>query len=99
MEFRLIRSLGSLSAGPFGILEPTESCPLARPGADSVCMVPGWCFDREGMRIGYGKGYYDRFLRTYAGRTVGLCYADCCCERLPHGPWDIPVQRVVTERD
>lgn len=98
MEFRLLSSLQGLHTGPFGILEPGEDSPLAAPGADSVCVVPGWCFDRQGWRIGYGKGYYDRFLRSFAGRSVGLCYANCIKDRLPSGPWDVPVQRVVTER-
>lgn len=98
MVFRRFRSLGELAPGYMGILTPGEKCAEARAGGRTLCVVPGLAFDREGYRLGYGGGYYDRFLADFPGVTVGLCYEALRADHLPRGAFDIPVGRVVTER-
>lgn len=99
MEFYEITSIDELKPGSFGVLEPVPgcSCPL-RPYRRALCVVPGLSFDSSGYRLGYGKGYYDRFLAGFHGATVGLCYSGCVRWNLPHGYYDRPVDVLVTER-
>lgn len=78
MEFYKIDGLEDLSAGKFGIPEPSAKNELYTPGnSNELCLVPGLCFDINGYRIGYGKGYYDRFLSKFKGITVGIVFSDC----------------------
>ncbi len=100
MNFYLIESFKDLAPGTFGVLEPTFT--KREPFLDfedTLCIVPGLAFDKEGYRLGYGKGYYDRFLRNYTGTTVGICYKDNIKEQLPHGKYDVAVQMLVTEKE
>lgn len=99
MEFYYIEGLDDLEVGSFGVMEPVVS--KCRPVTDlskGLCIVPGLSFDAEGFRLGYGKGYYDRFLSKFGGETVGLCYSNCIKWRLPHGYYDRPVDLIVTDR-
>ena len=98
MEFYYINGLDDLSPGAFGVLEPLpDSCEILTDFTQGICIVPGLCFDAMGFRLGYGKGYYDRFLSGFSGVTVGLCYVDCVKWRLPHGRFDRPVHLLLTE--
>jgi len=74
-----------------------EKCRLLTQYNNSVCIVPGLSFDYDGFRLGYGKGYYDRFLSGFDGDSIGLCYGECVCKRLPHGRYDRAVDVLVTE--
>ena len=98
MDFYLIKGFEDLERGTFGVLEPIESkCELFQ-GGNSICIVPGLCFDHGGYRLGYGKGYYDRFLTDYSQTKIGICYNDCVQQRLFHGRYDVPVDLLITER-
>ena len=98
LEFYYISGLGDLSPGTFGVLEPdVQKCVRAADFKDSLCIVPALCYDWKGFRLGYGKGYYDRFLDTYDGFTVGIVYSSCVRRSLPHGRFDRPVDLLVTE--
>lgn len=87
-----------LRPGVWGILEPEVQKPVA-PEAIEVVVMPGVAFDAEGNRLGYGGGYYDRFLRSIARRprTVALAFELQVVERVPVGKNDVPVDVVVTE--
>ena len=99
MDLYLINSFDDLEIGAFGVLEPIVSkCEKVYEFSKGVCIVPGFCFDREGYRLGYGKGYYDRFLSKFKGKSVGLCYSNCMVKNLPHGYFDKPVDYLITER-
>lgn len=99
MEFFYIRGEEDLAPGMFGVLEPVpERCELVTDFSRGLCIVPGLSFDAEGFRLGYGKGYYDRFLSQFQGITVGLCYSNCTQWRLPHGRYDRPVDLLITDR-
>ena len=60
--------------------------------------VPGMVFDVSGYRIGYGKGYYDRFLSEFTGTTAGICYSNCVKWKMPRGFYDRSVDILVTDR-
>ena len=99
MKFYLIGSLSELEPGAFGVLEPNpEKSRELRRYDRSVCILPGLGFDLEGYRLGYGKGYYDRFLSRYPGKNVGVCYNICMKTLLPHGRYDKMVDVLVTEK-
>ena len=98
MEFYRISSLRDLEPGTFGVLEPKPIKEnLLTDFSDSVCIIPGLSFDRQGFRLGYGKGYYDRFLAGYSGTRIGICYSGCMHDRLPHGKFDRSVDILLTE--
>jgi 5-formyltetrahydrofolate cyclo-ligase len=99
MKFYYITSLDDLERGHFGVLEPIPSkCRLTTDYSKGLCIVPGLSFDAQGYRLGYGKGYYDRFLAEFRGDTVGICYAGCVEWILPHGYYDKPVDLLITEK-
>ena len=62
-----------LSKGRFNIDEPPEKFP-AVADSDTLCIVPALCADGNGLRLGYGRGYYDRFLAHFIGKSVIICY-------------------------
>jgi 5-formyltetrahydrofolate cyclo-ligase len=100
IEARAFRPGEPLSDTAFGAREPAAG-PLVRPRQLDVVLVPGLVFDRLGFRLGYGAGFYDRFLastRVDAAR-IGLCFALQVVPRVPAGPSDLPVDLVVTERE
>ncbi|MBR6408503.1 MAG: 5-formyltetrahydrofolate cyclo-ligase [Clostridia bacterium] len=99
MEFFIVSSLDDLESGAFGVLEPSpEKCPPCEVFDSSFCIVPGLGFDKNGFRIGFGKGYYDRFLSDYPGHIAGVCYSACVRNSLPHGRFDRRVNFLITER-
>lgn len=107
MIFRRLSGLSAHELAParFGILEPIETCPTLtnRDLAGALILVPGLAFDDFGFRLGYGGGYYDRFLRTLktAGipvTTVGLVFSVCRADTLPRESHDTPVDLIIDER-
>ena len=99
MEFYEIGSLDDLEKRTFGVLEPVpERCALITDFSKSICVVPALLYDLSGYRIGYGGGYYDRFLAHYPGYKVGVTYVKCIRRRILHGRYDVPVSALVTER-
>lgn len=98
MEFYYIDSLDELNPGMFGVLEPEPNPDRLYDEKDGgLCIVPAFSYDWRGFRLGYGKGYYDRFLSRFEGNMVGICYSDCVQRSLPHGRYDRPVELLVTE--
>lgn len=91
-----LNSLDALRAGTYGIKEPVECIP-ARVSDIDIAIIPGIAFDRSGMRIGFGKGYYDRFLSEFKGLKIGLCYEFQLYDSVPHDAHDIPMDIIITE--
>lgn len=85
---------GELVEGKFGIKEPRPSSPV--DNIDLV-LVPGIAFDYKGCRIGYGKGYYDRFLSMQHCFSMGLAYSFQVVEELPRGRFDRRISSIATE--
>lgn len=99
LDFFVIRSWDDVEPGMLNIPEPKAHCRPLPEDMTTLCIVPGLMFDRAGHRIGYGKGYYDRFLSVYRGAAVGLVYERCMEEELPYERHDRTVDIVVTEND
>lgn len=100
MEFYYIDSLSQLSSGSYGVEEPDPSkCLMVGNTKGSVCIVPAFMFDKKGYRIGYGKGYYDRYLSRFEGSSIGICYSDNLQKELHHGKYDRTVGLVVTDKE
>lgn len=99
MEFFYIHSLNDLSPGTFGVLEP-DPCTSEKVTdfTNSLNIVPGLCFDYQGYRLGYGKGYYDRFLSSHPGPRIGIVYSQFVKYKLHHGRFDVAMDLIVTER-
>ncbi len=93
-----IHTFSSLRPGPFGLLEPGGTGRVEiPPGELDLVVVPGIAFDRRGNRIGFGGGYYDRFLVRTAAPKIGLAYDFQVLDRLPTDPHDIRLDFLVTE--
>ena len=100
MEFCEIDSFDMRISGAFGISEPDSSVKAAAEiPDDSVCVTPGLAFDKSGHRLGFGKGFYDRFLADYKGIAAGLCYENGLCDCVFHEEHDIAVDMLFTEKD
>ncbi|GIX47729.1 MAG: 5-formyltetrahydrofolate cyclo-ligase [Candidatus Tectimicrobiota bacterium] len=89
----------ALQRGPYGILEPRDTRHVVPPSAIEGVLVPGVAFDPCGGRLGFGKGYYDRFLKQLAPAawTCGLAFHCQLVPQVPMGPADVRVHYVVTE--
>ncbi len=98
MEFCKINSINDLEKGTFSVLEPKNYCKRVNSFPNSICIVPGLVFDMNGYRLGYGKGYYDRFLKDYCGFRIGVCYSNCIKNRLPRGRYDEKINLLITDK-
>lgn len=101
MKFHFITSFDDFEIGAYGIREPKEELPIfdsKDPQGVAVCFLPGLAFDAYGYRLGYGKGYYDKFLNSYSGCTIGVTYTELIGDPLPKGKFDIPCNIMLTEK-
>ena len=80
-------------------MEPQESAPLAKIGTDTLCIVPALAYDAQGNRLGYGGGFYDRFLSGKEIFKLGITYEACLRTELPSENYDIAVDAVITEKN
>lgn len=97
----LVSGLAALQPAAYGILEPARSsCEVVEPASLQAVIVPGAAFDQAGYRIGYGGGYYDRFLTRVSAEclTIGYGYDWQLVEVLDHDPWDQKLRYIVTDQ-
>lgn len=87
-----------LIKGAYGIPEPAQDAPPLEADKHTLCLLPALTFSADGHRLGYGKGYYDRFLEGFPGITLGAVYASFAVRSLPAEAHDRAVQYLVTER-
>lgn len=98
MTFHIVTSVRQLSAGKYGICEPDASLPQPSLTERSVCIVPGLAFTEKGGRLGYGGGYYDRFLAAHKIlNRIALSYEELTVTELPLMTHDIRTDIIVTE--
>lgn len=76
LDFYEIHGFDDLAEGRYNILEPVKRDSVVRSTERSVCIVPALCADESGLRLGYGKGYYDRYLSDFKGKSVIICYSN-----------------------
>ncbi len=90
----LVKDLSQLKSGYAGIKEPEGE--TVSPEKIDIVIVPGVAFDKKGHRLGYGKGYYDRFLSKTKAKKIGLAYDFQIVEELPAEEHDVPLSLIVT---
>ena len=98
LDFKYVGSLDELKSGSYSISEPPEELESVTDFSKSICIIPGVVFDKEGFRVGYGKGYYDRFLANYDGTKFGLAYSECILPVVPRGRFDRHVDILISEK-
>ncbi len=101
MKYHFVTSESDLEVCAYGIREPKENLPVYDPEATrgvAVCYVPGLAFDVYGYRLGYGKGYYDKFMNKFTGCTIGLAYTELITQELPKGRYDRHCDVILTEK-
>ena len=96
IEFYYIDSLDDLEKGFFNVLEPITKKKVTNFN-NVVCITPGICFNKKGFRIGYGKGYYDRFFSNHKIYAIGLCYQECLINNNFADSYDIKVNEVISD--
>ena len=96
MNFYYIDNTNELSRGYNGIFEPINNN-IVTEFKNVVSITPGICFDKFGYRIGYGKGFYDKFYQKHNVFKIGLCYKECLIDRINYDKYDIPVDKVITD--
>jgi 5-formyltetrahydrofolate cyclo-ligase len=90
----------TLAIGSYGIREPNPVAPVLLPGDIDLILVPAVAIDRQGYRLGYGGGYYDRLRADPLWckiPTMGIVFDFAYVDRLPIEPWDLPLDAVCTE--
>lgn len=99
MNFYIVENFDKQTViGSYGIIEPIiKLCKRLEIFDNSVIIVPALCFDKRGYRLGYGKGYYDRFLEKHSLISVGLCYNSLVKNEIPIDKYDKPVNFILTE--
>ena len=102
MQYHFVTSLSELSVSTYGIREPGVHLPIydqSIHSSSAVCFVPGLVYDRQGYRLGYGKGFYDRYLSAFHGCRIGVIYSDCIVSQVPRGRFDIRCDILLTEKN
>ncbi len=99
LEFYTITGDSDLEPGVFGLMEPKTSCPLVDTKGVDVFLIPGLAFDRNGNRLGWGKGYYDRALSSTKAIKIGLAYACQIVSGVPVTQEDRSMDCIVTESE
>ncbi len=98
LGFYQITDMDQTVKGPFNLEEPDiEKTKLVDKKQMDLMIVPGLVFTKSGYRIGFGGGYYDRFLKNYIHPTVSLLHTNQIVDTFPIEPFDIPVNYLVTE--
>ena len=98
MAFCDVKGIDGFNTGSMGIPEPDAAECVAVSGfSDTICIVPALAADRNGNRIGYGGGYYDRFLKRYPGVSVCAVYSRLLFDELPAEAHDVSVDAIVSD--
>lgn len=98
MTFYLVTDMTQFERGAFGIMEPVSE--VMADWQDALVLVPGLGFDRTGGRIGYGKGYYDRYCTSRAGlHLMGIAYDWQILEHIPCDTRDVALDDLVTDTE
>lgn len=98
IEIFRINSLSDLKTGYLGILEPSQNCSAADSSDIDLILMPGVAFDRQGGRLGYGAGFYDRFLTKMSKRVekIALAYQFQVVDSVPMENSDVRIDGIIT---
>ncbi len=97
MVFHTFQFKDDLKKSRLGVMEPLVTAPVTKLTASSVVIVPAVALDRTGARLGYGGGYYDRFLEEFPGTAIGVVFRSMMVASLPVLPHDRHLPFAVTE--
>ena len=98
MNFYRVYSLEDMKDGYKGIREPFYLDNKYNNTSGAICIVPGVVFGRDGYRIGYGKGFYDRYLSRFPGLyKIGICFEVQLVDSVPIGPYDVQMDEIICE--
>jgi 5-formyltetrahydrofolate cyclo-ligase len=98
MTFHIVANLDELVPDRFRIPAPPVGAPLAVCTEKTLCLLPGLAATRDGARLGYGGGFYDRFLPRFAGSLIFPVYAQFVLDTLPSEAHDQRIPHIVTEK-
>ena len=102
MVFRFVQSEDDFENGALGLREPKDDLPAfevtGELQSNVICIIPAVVYDKKGFRIGYGGGYYDRYLSSFKGTKVGVEYYDFIIGEVPHGRFDLAVDVIISEK-
>ncbi|WP_026584499.1 5-formyltetrahydrofolate cyclo-ligase [Bacillus sp. J33] len=99
MVFRKLERFSELESVYYGLWEPIEASTKEVPGEEiDTMIVPGLAYLKNGYRLGFGGGYYDRFLENYKGKTLSLAFSFQVIETLPVEEHDRPVDVIITDK-
>lgn len=96
MEFYEIKSMDDLEIQCFGIREPRHDFVFDKHKID-LLLVPGVAFDRKGNRMGFGKGYYDRYLVELNTYKIGICFREQMDDNIPTDVFDIKMDEIIVD--
>ncbi|MFC0415684.1 5-formyltetrahydrofolate cyclo-ligase [Cytobacillus solani] len=97
MVFRTLTKFNQVESVYYGLLEPIETVTKEVPANEiDLIIVPGLAFTQNGYRVGFGGGYYDRYLASFTGQTISLAFTPQLVTELPIEGHDIPVNKIIT---
>jgi len=100
LSFRSLTEFSQLESVFYGLLEPIPERTIeVVPEEIDLLIVPGLAFTRAGNRIGFGGGYYDRFLADYHGKTIALAFKEQIISQFPVEVYDLPVAKIITPEE
>ena len=98
IKFYIYRSGDTLVESSFHIMEPVGEDQYYINNKDiELFIVPGLAFDKNGNRLGYGKGYYDKILKISKGYTIGVAFKEMIFDNIPHDENDVPVDLIISK--
>ncbi|MDQ0197297.1 5-formyltetrahydrofolate cyclo-ligase [Neobacillus ginsengisoli] len=97
LSFRTLSEFSQLESVFYGLLEPiVEKTSIVEPSQIDLLLVPGLAYTMDGYRIGFGGGYYDRFLMDFTGETISLAFKEQIVPHFRVEEHDIPVSKIIT---
>lgn len=99
LDLYRISSLSDLKPGKFHIPEPDNTHEIVSPLLIDVFIIPGVAFDRQGNRLGRGRGYYDRLLQDVRTPIIALAYDFQVIAQVPRASYDVSVPVIITEKE
>lgn len=98
LTLRIITSRDDTELCDLKFPEPKKSCPTIAPEDIDLAIIPGIAFDKQGNRIGFGHGYYDRLLKKLTCPVVALAYEFQILHAIPRQAHDVSVDTIITEK-
>nr|WP_263325724.1 5-formyltetrahydrofolate cyclo-ligase [Neobacillus sp. Marseille-Q6967] len=100
LSFRTLTEFSQLETVYYGLYEPKlDKTTEIHIAEIDLLIVPGLAYTKEGYRLGFGGGYYDRFLSHFQGQTLSLAFGSQIVEKLPTEDYDIPVSKIITNTE